>query len=381
MKIGYDVSQTGKYKAGCGYMAESLISSLVKIDQKNEFILYPQFGSDFWDPDAVKKTFTIFQSNVSKKIIGSNFHECALFWNSFSRNGEKFLGNPDIIHSNNFFCPIGVTKAKIVYTLHDIGFLEYPELTTEQNRWICFNGVFNASNNANFIISVSKYSREKFLEFFPHFPPEKIKVTYLGSRFDSETDLDFGYATLFDLTPGRFWLTACTLEPRKNLRRLLKAFSDFQKEKRMDIPLVLAGGKGWMEDDLDEFIHDLNLTDDVKVTGYVSDNELIWLYKNCFAFVFPSVYEGFGLPVLEAMSMGAPVIASRTSSIPEVAGDAAHYIDPYRREDMAAAFYRMANDNEYRLDLKSKAAAQAKKFSWKKCATEVLEVYRRAMES
>jgi glycosyltransferase involved in cell wall biosynthesis len=377
LRIGFDISQTGNNKAGCGYFADSLILGLINIDQENTYFLYPYFGSSFWDPEAKRSTRKIQKPNVYRKIIGTDFHDAMAFWENFPPDGEDRLGNPDIIHANNFSCPRGIAKARIIYTLHDLNFLEYPEFTTEQNRWVCFNGVFDAAICADFIISVSNYSRNRFIEVFPYYPKERIKTVHLGSRFNTGQAIKQKNTRLDKLVKDKFWLSVGTLEPRKNLRRLLKAFSIYRKEYRApNYPLVLAGGKGWLEDDLKDFISSLELMGKVVVLGYVSDEDLSWLYRHCFAFIFPSIYEGFGLPVIEAMKMGAPVITTNSTSIPEVAGNAAHYVSPYNIEDFVKAFSMLADNDQYRRRLKDMSILQAKKFSWGKCATEVLEIYR-----
>ena len=139
--------------------------------------------------------------------------------------------------------------------------------------------------------------------------------------------------------------------------------------------MVLAGGKGWLEDDLEEFVQELGLSDNVLLLGYVSDKELSWLYRNCFSFVYPSLYEGFGLPVLEAMGQGAAVITSSTTSLPEVAGSAALFVNPLDELDIVGAFQKVGGDVNYREELKRRAVIQAKKFSWEKSAAEVLKIY------
>jgi len=375
MKIGFDISQTGNNKAGCGYFADSLIQALTKLDRQNEYILYPHFGTSFWDPRGRYTTRKIDQSNVSRKLIGKDFHDSMAFWKNMPSDAEAQMGNPDIIHANNYSCPRGLKNARVVYTLYDVNFLEHPEWTTEQNRCVCFEGVFTASIYADFILAISCYSMEKFLEFFPHYPRERVRVVYLGNRFgDGNTSNSPGYG-LRELRPGKFWLAVGTLEPRKNLRRLLKAFAQYKKQAADKYPLVLAGGKGWLEDDLEEFIQGLGLSDDVRILGYVSDQELSWLYGNCFGFVYPSLYEGFGLPVLEAMKHGAAVITSNTTSLPEVAGDAAHYVNPLDEIDIAEALGKLERDTDYRKMLKRKAIIQAEKFSWEKSAAEVFQLY------
>jgi glycosyltransferase involved in cell wall biosynthesis len=374
VKIGFDISQTGKDKAGCGYFADSLIQALTGVDCESEYILYPHFGTSFWDPSGKKTTRNIDRRNVSRILIGNNFHESRAFWEHFPSHGEDMLGKPDIVHANNFSCPRSFHRAKIVYTLYDMSFLLYPEFTSEQNRWTCFEGVFNASCYADFIVAISHYSRSSFLEIFPHYPADRIRVAHLGSRFSSIAGYDQG-SVIEGLVPDKFWLAVGTLEPRKNVRRLLGAYAAFISRNQEGLPLVLAGGKGWLEDDLEEFINTLGIRERVKILGYVTDDKLTWLYQNCFAFIYPSLFEGFGLPVLEALSLGAAVVTSNTTSLPEVAGDAACYVDPLKEEAIIVAMSRLLNDDGYRMKLKCLSKPQALKFSWDRCASEVLDIY------
>ncbi|WP_373499482.1 glycosyltransferase family 4 protein [Desulfococcus sp.] len=380
MKIGFDVSQTGNNKAGCGFVADALIRALIRTDPENAYLLYPHFGGDFRDPDALKTTTRVEHPRVRRIPVGRNPDEGRIFWEGMTPEKEDALGSPDIIHANNFFCPTGLTRARLLYTLHDISFLMHPEFTTEQNRWICFNGVFRASLHADAIIAVSAFSRESFLEVFPHYPPDRITVVPLGSRFgpDQATGAPSGRSERFH--PGEFWLSVGTLEPRKNLRRMLAAYAEYRNGAKDAFPLVLAGGQGWMEEDLEAYIHSLGLQGEVMPLGYVADEELIWLYRNCFAFVYPSLYEGFGLPVLEAMTLGAAVITSHDTSLPEVAGDAALYVDPWDVSDIARAFGRLAADAGLRETLKQRADCQSRKFSWERSAARTLAVYRRLMD-
>lgn len=375
MKIGFDISQTGHNKAGCGYFADSLIQQLTALDHRNEYVLYPYFGTSFWDPEATRTTRKIHRPNVTRRLIGRSFEESVTFWKNLPPNGEEQLGSPAVIHANNFSCPRGIKRARNVYTLYDVNFLEHPEFTTEQNRCVCFEGVFSASVYADFIVAISHYTRDRFLDFFPHYPVERIRAVHLGSRYCGGDSKKRPKSNSKGIEAEAFWLAVGTLEPRKNLRRLLKAFSMYYRQKASRYPLVLAGGKGWLEDDLEDFIQGLGIRDKVFLLGYVADEELAWLYNNCFSFVYPSLYEGFGLPVLEAMTCGAAVITSNTTSLPEVAGDAVQYINPLDEQDMSRAFKKIADDADYRKELKAKAARQAKKFSWEKTALEVLDIY------
>lgn len=373
MRIGFDISQTGNFKAGCGYFAESLIRHLSLIDKKNEYQLYRTFGDSFWDPNF-NKTYDNDGPNIRYGLQHRSKEEAWNFWKNSAAHIEKDLGFPDIIHANNFYCPQKMERAKVLFTLYDLSFLEYPEWTTEENRTICFNGVFNSSLYADFIIAISEYSRENFLQVFPHYSPDRAVVIYPASRFSLNSKLSQP-RFLSALKAERFWLNVGTIEPRKNHKRLLKAYAMLKAQKGEIYPLVLVGGKGWLMEDFQNEINLLGLKNDVRVLGYLDDVALQWLYQNCFAFIYPSLFEGFGMPVLEALSCGAAVISSSATSLPEIVGDAGVLIDP---NDVGQIYKAMDNLLEGRvncLELKEKALHQSKNFSWDSAAVDTLALY------
>ncbi|BAY96337.1 group 1 glycosyl transferase [Tolypothrix tenuis PCC 7101] len=369
MRIGFDISQTGKAKAGCGYFAASLIQKLVEESDNNHYLLYSAFGNTFWDSEHAKSTIRFSQKNCTHLLDNLSHHDSLAFWSVSTSIDEDKLGNPDIVHANNFSCP-RLTSSRLVYTLYDLSFIDYPEYTSEENRWNCFNGVFDAAMQADLIIAISEYSRQRFLEIFPNFPIERTRVVYLGSRF-TDTDSEKPIASL---EPHNFWLSVGTLEPRKNLRRTLRAYKQYLDLHSDSKPLVLAGGQGWLEEDLEQFINHLELSKHIIRLGYVDDPTLKWLYKNCWAFIYPSIYEGFGLPVLEAISLGTAVLTSDTTSLPEVGGNAVLYVDPSSEADILAGFIKL-DDDKFREILKTNSQTQASKFSWRKAAKEVMQAY------
>lgn len=374
MKIGFDVSQTGKQKAGCGYFADSLIRYLAEVDYRNEYILYPTFGNHYWDPNWVSSTCQIDQVNFRRGLGHKTFEAAKDYWNNPADDFEKHLGMPDIIHSNNFFCPINLRKARLVYTLYDLSFLVHPEWTTEENRSGCFDGVFNASIYADFIIAISDCSRNHFLEVFPHYPANRIAVIYPANRFAPSA----GVPMPKNLPPPLrrpFWLSVGTLEPRKNHKKLIQAYSLLKAKHGQNYPLVLAGARGWLMHDFEKELESLNLTQDVIILGYTDDQTLQWLYQNCFAFVYPSLFEGFGLPVLEAMSLGAPIISSRGSSIPEIVDQAGILVDPTNEREIFAGMEELMNDPNLRSKLSEKSRQQASKFIWKSSASLMIDCY------
>jgi glycosyltransferase involved in cell wall biosynthesis len=263
-----------------------------------------------------------------------------------------------------------------VYTLHDLSFTVHPEWTPEGNRTACFSGVFNASLFADHIIAVSNYTRQHFLEVFPHYPHARVSVVHAASRFAGPTGAPQPEAVA-DLQSGRFWLCVGTLEPRKNHVRLLEAYARLRSELGDDCyPLVLAGGNGWLMDGLEDQLKDFGLTTrDVVRLGYVDDASLAWLYENCFVFCYLSSFEGFGLPVVEAMSLGAAVLTSNTTSLPEIVGSAGVMVDPHDVERIFQAMLRLARNPAEHQTLREGAQRRAAEFSWLRAATQVRDIY------
>ena len=376
MKICFDISQTGRNKAGGGYLAYSLIRALAEIDRKNQYLQYPTFGDFYFDPDWKKTISLVRQENFKKGFSQSNLEEAKQFWNSPESDFEYLLGNPDIIHSNNYYCPVGLSKAKLVYTLYDLIFLEAPEYTTEANRIGCFDGVFRASLFADHIISISEYSKSHFLATFPYYPQEKITVVPLASRYVADISQPIERpSSLSFLESDQFLFNLGTLEPRKNQIGLLHAYTILQGELKNTFPLVIGGGKGWLLDGFEDQIMKLGLQDKVFLLGYVDDNQLQWLYRNCFAFIWPSFFEGFGLPVLEAMSQGAAVITSNTTSLPEVVGDSGILIDPEDVDAIASAMFNLISDNQERQRIKAMALNRSAEFTWERVAKKINTLY------
>lgn len=374
MRVGFDVSQTGAGKAGCGYLAYGLVNALAA--RGTQFVFYPHFGDLYWEPNP-NACACPSSGERNACTMGPTFRwfeKSKTFWRNPPADFEARLGNPDIVHSNNFFCPTGLNKAKLVYTLYDLSFLENPQWTTEQNRVGCLEGVFGASLRADFILSISQASLDHFLRIYPHYPRERTAIMHLASRFGADSPMR-APKRLKGVTPGGFWLCVGTIEPRKNQKALFEALARLPGKT----PLVLAGGRGWLMEDMARTVNELGLSSRVKLTGYVDDAELAWLYANCLGFVYPSLFEGFGLPVLEAMSLGAPVITSNVSSLPEVAGDAALLVDPLDTQAIADAMARLEGDATLRGELKASGLERAAGFSWDAAAQVAQECYEKAL--
>jgi glycosyltransferase involved in cell wall biosynthesis len=378
MDIGFDISQTGSGKAGCGYYTHAMIKAMLAIAPEHRYALYPSFGNFYFDARMPisnpyrGKVVDYGPRHLTRGTAGA-------FWDQAEL--EAALSHPDIIHSNNFWTPVQVASSRLIYTLYDMGFAVNPAWTTEANRIGCFDGVFRSSIAADWVVAISQYSRAHYLRVFPHFPSDRVRVVYPCSRFGDSTAQGMPPVAVKNLGAGEFWLSVGTIEPRKNQRFLVQAYARYIEAGGNPMPLVLAGGKGWLMEDFQEYLVNLGISDRVILTGYVSDNELIWLYRNCYASLYPSLFEGFGLPVLEGMQFGAPTVSSNATSMPEVAGDAAILLAPDNPEAWTKAMLDLASDPDKRHGLSLAGAARAKQFDWERNAASMLAIYDEAVRS
>lgn len=375
LHVGFDISQTGPNKAGCGYYAHAIVKNLLDLSPDIDFSLYPSFG-DFYFNGLMPLRNQYRKGKYGPRHLTREFARG--FWDS--NDLEIKLNKPDIIHANNFWCPTQLKSSRLIYTFYDMGFLHNPNWTTETNRFGCYSGIYRASIFADWIVAISESSKQHYLQIFPYFPEDRIKVIYPCSRFsDSEYKASKPKA-LANIAPGKFWLSVGTIEPRKNQLMLAKAYARYLALGGEPMPLVFAGGKGWLMEDFNQQLQSLGIAEKVILTGYVSDSELLWLYKSCFANLYPSLFEGFGLPVLEGMQFGAATLTTNTTSIPEVAGKAAITLPTDDTEAWAQNMLALANNPQERENLQKESILQAQKFSWLQSAKELRELYTEVIE-
>jgi glycosyltransferase involved in cell wall biosynthesis len=378
MDIGFDISQTGSGKAGCGYYTHAMIKAMLAMAPQHRYALYPSFGDFYFDAKMpLSNPYRGEHTSYGPRHLTRE--TARAFWNQTDLDAA--LGHPDIVHSNNFWTPVQLITSRLIYTLYDIGFAVNPEWTTEANRIGCFEGMFRSSVAADWVVAISEYSRAHYLKLFPHFPSDRVRVIHPCSRFDDSKRQGSPPAAAKLLDTGGFWLSVGTIEPRKNQRMLVQAYARYLQAGGRPLPLVLAGGKGWLMEDFQEYLVKLGISDRVILTGYVSDNELIWLYRNCYASLYPSVFEGFGLPVLEGMQFGAPTLSSNATSMPEVAGDAAILLTPHDPQAWTQAMLALASDGDRRHLLGLAASARSRTFDWQRSAAAMLAIYEEATHS
>jgi glycosyltransferase involved in cell wall biosynthesis len=287
---------------------------------------------------------------------------------------ELFSGRLDIFHSPDFALP-PVRQARTVVTVHDLSFMRVPECSQPSLRAYLLRVVPSSVRRADLVLADSDSTRNDVIDLLG-MSPDRVRVIYPGvdACFRRVQDT----ATLADVRqryrlPERFVLSVGTLQPRKNFTRLIESYARAGLDA--DAKLVIAGGAGWMYEDIFRRVEELRLQSAVYFAGYVADEDLPALYTLADLFVFPSLYEGFGLPPLEAMACGTPVVTSNVSSLPEVVGNAALMVDPRDVEALANAMKRVLGEPSLRSAMVERGLAQARGFTWSRAAEELRRLY------
>lgn len=376
MRVCFDVSPAVHHHAGLGRYAHELLSALVASDRTNEYVMLFNAPRDDLKPAPPLDRLPAHRVPLDAKPWRMSVWLAQIF----DVGMERWLPPCDIFHATDHLLP-RLKSAKTVFTLHDVIFKFFPEYHLPLNRWFLTNALPHFLRRADAIIAVSECTKRDAMKFY-NLAPEKITVIYEGvnpalRRVDDRNRLAEIRARYAKNQP--YLLFVSTIEPRKNIPALVDALK-ILRARGFTQRLLIVGRKGWLYQPIFDHVKQTGMSDVVDFLDFVPDADLSALLSACDAFVFPSLYEGFGLPPLEAMACGAPVICSNTSSLPEVVGDAALLIDPRDPSDIANAIARVLTDQHLRDELRAKGFAQAAKFSWERAARETLAVYQRVME-
>lgn len=374
MEIGIDISLAIGQRAGVGQYSFNLVKELAKLDQRNQYTLFP-FFTHIYDPNFKKFDFPR-GDNFKMKFENLSEEWVEALWRRSWIPKYKFLDGLDLFHSTTFCIPEGFNK-RVISTIYDISFKTHSEFHTPGNIKHCDKGTKQAVEKADTIIAISEHTKRDLIEYYSC-PAEKIVVIYLGydERFQQIEDrrkkdqinAEYGLTRPFIFNVG-------SIEPRKNLIGLIRAYASLGKKYHQNFDLVISGGQGWLNTEIYKEVEKLKMSDSVKFIGYVDDEDLPYLYNSAEVFAYPSFYEGFGLPILEAMACGCPVITSNVSSMPEVGGHAVSYIDPKDTETIKKALESVLGDKKKQSNMTRNGLEQAKKFSWTKCAQKTFKIY------
>ncbi len=373
MKIGVDYTAALKQSGGIGRYTRGLITTLAQLDRENQYTLLVTSDA----PAAGLQTFQPYP-NFSLKTYPLPERWLTIVWHRFylPLPVEWFAGPLDLFHSPNFILP-PIRQAKTLLTVHDLSFIRHPQGAVDSlRRWL--NQIVPRSlARADHILADSESTRNDLIEIF-NLGPEQITVVGAGveERFQPITNSAILAAIQqrYRLPPSeKFILGLGALEPRKNFTGLIAAFS--QSPVRETHHLVIAGGKGWLYDDIFTAAQTSPVAERIHLIGFVGDEDLPTLYSLADIFAFPSHYEGFGIPVIEAMACGTPVVCANNSCLPEVAGQSAVQVTATDTTALGEALYHLATDPALRQRAIEEGFRQAKKFSWQAAAERLLGVY------
>jgi glycosyltransferase involved in cell wall biosynthesis len=298
------------------------------------------------------------------------------------------LVKADIFHSPWLPVPKAYAKSKKVrrfITVYDLIPVLFPDFVTKANV-NQFKKNLNSITPETWVICISNSTKNDLVNYHNNLNPEKVFVTHLAASElfypVKDGELLKQVRKKYNIPESPYILTVATIEPRKNIRAVLYAFRDLiLQEKISDLNLVLAGIRGWKYQEVVDFIETSpDLSSRVFYTGYIHDNDLAAIYSGAATFVYPSLYEGFGLPPLEAMQCGVPVICSKTSSLPEVVGNAGIMVAPNDTQELSSSIMKIYTDNSLKQQLSQKALNRSKKFHWSKCIHETIKVYQFSSE-
>lgn len=372
MIIGFDGSRAFvKNRTGTENYSYQLLKHLAKIDTENSYIVYVRSHNVIPVRETQPESI-IWPKNFQFKVI-----PLPRLWTQLGLALRTFLDPIGILFVPAHTFPlIHKPGLKIVMTIHDLGAEYLPAMhQLKQKLYLDFITKYQLKS-ATKLIAVSKSTKKDLIKR-TQIPEKNIEVIYEGINRDQfkpvKNDSLINTLNKYDLAKRKYFLFVGTIQPRKNLKRLIEAFKVLTLDSG-DLQLVLVGSKGWQSDEIYELPSKLGIKPRVKFLGHIKDQELVALYSGAVALLYPSLYEGFGLPILEAMNCGCPVITSNISSMPEIVGNAALLVNPESTEDLADQAHSLIIDDDLRNTLIQKGYNQAKKFNWEKCAKETLKL-------
>lgn len=362
------LAHTRNYRrAGVSNYTEQLILHLAQIDQKNTYTIFTTRG-------LTQRTWSLPSNfHVRSSLLPTINPRIRVPWEQFLAPALLRLYGADLYHGVLNVMPLAASIPSVV-TIHDLSPFLFPQTFRRVNRAYLRWAVRVACRNAAHLIAVSEFTKAEMMRWM-HVPSERITVTYNGvnQRFAPPTPQALASFRQRAGLPERFILFVGTLEPRKNLPTLLEAYARIAADT--DAQLIIGGGKGWLYDSIFAKAEQLQLGQRVRFAGFIDDNDLPLWYAAASIFILPSLYEGFGIPLLESMACGTPVVTSSSSSLPEVVGDAGLIVPPTNVDAMAEALLRLLNHAALRDELRERGLVQARRFSWTTMAERTLDIY------
>lgn len=375
--IGIDYTAAHEQGAGIGRYVRELVRALAALDDSTSYRLFVAGAQRRALPPLPGANFAWHPTRITPLWFARLWHRLQL-----PLPVEAFTGPVRLFHATDFTLPPTLPGTRTLLTVHDLSFVRAPETTTPVLKAYLDAVVPRSVRRATHVLADSQATKDDLVELYGT-PPDKVTVLLGGvnPEFRPVTDAGARQAARarYDLPPNPYVFSVGTVQPRKNYARLIEALAALGPQYA-DYHLVIAGGRGWLDAPIYQTVRDLGMGERVHFTGFARDEDLPALYSDAVCLAYPSLYEGIGLPVLEAMACGTPVVTSTVSSLPEVAGDAALLVDPYDVEALAGALRRLLDDSALRETLIARGTHQAAFFTWERAAAQLLAVYRQMVQ-
>jgi glycosyltransferase involved in cell wall biosynthesis len=374
IRIGLDYTAAVHQSAGIGRYTREMVQALATASTEFDYRLFVAEAGKVAQPALPAPNFSWHPTRLTERWLARLWYRLRLpLWI------ETWTGPLDLFHAPDFVLPPVRPGTRTIVTIHDLSFVREPEtvmpgMSPHLNKWVP-----HSVERADHVIAVSEATRHDLIELYQT-PPEKISVLYHGVTPNFEPVIEPGQLAAarqkYGLGEQPFILSVGTIQPRKNYQRLIQALAKLDSA----VALVIVGSKGWKYEDIFAEVARLDLAERVHFPGFVAEADLPALYSAATLFVYPSLYEGFGLPVLEAMACGTPVVASNQSALPEVVGEAGLLVNPRDVEAMAAAVSRLLDEPDLRQCLAEAGRARAAHFTWASMAVKLLDLYQKIVK-
>jgi glycosyltransferase involved in cell wall biosynthesis len=377
-RIGIDITSAITQGAGIGRYTRELVSALVKSDSETTYILFSAkrpASRPTSQPVPIAKNVTFREAQIGERWLYRIWYRLSL-----PLSVQWFTGDLDLFHSPDFVLPPVRGHIPTLLTVHDLSFLHFPDTFTPSLVGYLNRVVPRSVRRASHVLADSEATKSDLIQAY-NVPAEKVTVLFSGVSNDfhpvSDERLISHVRHKYGIGERPYVLSVSTLQPRKNFQMLIRAFKAVSA--RFPHTLVIAGGKGWLYEQIVDEIARQELEGRVLLVGFAADDDLPALYSGASLFAYPSIYEGFGLPLLEAMACGAPVLNSNASCLPEVAGDATVQLSPLDPSAWSEAIVSLLEDAPKRASMVAAGFLQARRFTWSRAAQELRALYTRLL--
>jgi glycosyltransferase involved in cell wall biosynthesis len=374
--IAIDYTPAYEQGGGIGRLVRDLVTALSQYDTETAYRLFVSGAAKSDLPPTPGANFQWKPTRISPKWLARIWQRARI-----PLPVETFVGKVDLYHATDFVLPHTLSATRKVVTVHDMSFVRVPDAASPRLKVYLDVVMPRSVQKADHVIADSQATKDDLINLYST-SSDKITVLLSGinSRYKSINDVNclMTMRSKYNIPQTPYLFTVGTVQPRKNYSRVIRALK-ILRERGYDLCFVIAGGKGWLEGEMYQTIRATGMADYVHLIGFVDEEDLPALYSDAVCVVFPSLYEGFGFPVLEGMACGTPIVTSNVSSLPEVAGDAALLVDPLDVEAITHAIQRILDDSELRQTLIQRGFEQIKHFTWEKSAQNLVQIYKNVL--